>query len=212
MTRALFAALAMLFCASAVPAQDMPLSQILIDGEGWVSVDAPKRKTDARIAFTASGFRGVRWNTQRNEKAVYFGFPGDRRSPSRYPIPLVEPAGLAFSPDGGTLFVADAGGTAVWAFRMANGEPLTGAPYCPLRLGRGKKSSEAAGLTVDTDGRIYAATPLGIQVFDPTGRMCGVLHAPEAGKMGMLKFEDDRLCVWVGEGKYARKLNASAVK
>ena len=43
------------------------------------------------------------------------------------------------------------------------------------------------------DGRIYAATEIGVQVFDPTGRLCGVLtparaaprsaYAPEATRL-----------------------------
>lgn len=207
MTRPWLGVLTLLAGSSVVCAQDMPLSQILIDGEGWVKVEGQKPRQQQGVAYTASGFVGWRWNTRRNDKAVYFGFPGDRRDPTRFSIPLIEPTGLAFSPDGTTLFVADAGGTAVWAFRMANHQPQCGAPYCPLRLGRGKKTSEATGLTVDKDGRIYVATPLGIQVFDPTGRLCGVMHAPAPGQLGNLRFESDRLSVWAGVTLYSRKLN-----
>jgi sugar lactone lactonase YvrE len=212
MIRMILTALVTLVVASAARAQDMPLSQILIDGEGWKKVEEKKPMAQAGIAYTAGTGHGWRWNTRPGDKAVYFGYPGDSASNKRYSIPLAEPAGLTFSPDGGTLFVADAGGTYVWAFRMSNYEPVSGAPYCPLRLARGKKTSEATGLTTDRDGRIYAATPLGIQVFDPTGRLCGVMHAPDAGKLEFLAFEEDRLRVWVGDVKYARKLNTGEEK
>ncbi|HJZ56130.1 MAG TPA: hypothetical protein VKE74_14275, partial [Gemmataceae bacterium] len=68
------------------------------------------------------------------------------------------------------------------------------------------------GLRVDKDGRIYAATPLGVQVFDPTGRLCGVMHAPAPGTMHDLTFEGDQLTVWVGDVKYARRLKTTGVK
>ena len=31
----------------------------------------------------------------------------------------------------------------------------------------------------DTLGRFYVTTALGVQVFDPTGRLCGVLNKPQ---------------------------------
>ena len=33
-------------------------------------------------------------------------------------------------------------------------------------------------MTSDTLGRYYVTTALGVQVFDPTGRLCGVLDKP----------------------------------
>ena len=69
----------------------------------------------------------------------------------------------------------------------------------------------ASGLTTDKDGRIYAATSVGIQVFDPTGRLCGVITAPGPGAEH-LRFEGDQLTAWVGETKYARKLKTTGVK
>ena len=69
-------------------------------------------------------------------------------------------------------------------------------------------------LTADKDGRIYAATTLGIQVFDPTGRLCGVMAAPTAGAsiVDHLRFEGDTLTVWIDNDKYQRKLNTQGVK
>jgi len=60
---------------------------------------------------------------------------------------------------------------------------------------------------VDAQGRIYAGTTLGIQVFDPTGRLCGVLALPAEGEPEHLGWEGeskDRLVVWIGDKKYAR--------
>ena len=92
------------------------------------------------------------------------------------------------------------------------GEPISRAPYAPLRLGIGAKDTEVTSLTTDRDGRIYAATPVGIQVFDPTGRLCGVVQPPAAGKTEHLAFDGDQLTVWVGEVKYSRMLRTKGVK
>ena len=41
----------------------------------------------------------------------------------------------------------------------------------PLRSG-------ADGMTVDTEGFLYVATKLGIQIVDPAGRTVGILQKP----------------------------------
>ena len=69
-------------------------------------------------------------------------------------------------------------------------------------------TTDVSSLTVDMAGRIYAATPLGVQVFDPTGRLSGVLLPPARGEMKLLGWEKDVLVVWIGERKYTRKMNA----
>jgi enterochelin esterase family protein len=84
-------------------------------------------------------------------------------------------------------------------------------PYAPLRVKRGEKSIDVLGLTTDKDGRIYAATEIGVQVFDPTGRLCGVMTTPK-GKAEWFVFEGDTLTLWIGETKYARKLRTAGVK
>ena len=34
-------------------------------------------------------------------------------------------------------------------------------------------------MAVDTKGRYYITSALGVQIFDPTGRLCGVLPKPD---------------------------------
>ena len=41
-----------------------------------------------------------------------------------------------------------------------------------------KKESGGDGMTSDETGRYFVATALGVQVFDPTGRPCGVVPGP----------------------------------
>src|SRR5262249_33093459 len=92
------------------------------------------------------------------------------------------PTGLVFWADGGTLVVGSATAPSLWAFRVhKDGSLDAGERYYPIRT-RPKQPSGTAGLTIDRDGRLYAATSLGVQVFDPTGRMSGVLLPANPGK------------------------------
>jgi sugar lactone lactonase YvrE len=63
-------------------------------------------------------------------------------------------------------------------------------------------------LTVDKDGRLYAASALGVQIFDTTGRMSGVLLQPARAAATALTFggpDHDRLYAAFGGQVYFRK-------
>jgi gluconolactonase len=68
-----------------------------------------------------------------------------------------------------------------------------------------------AGLTVDGDRRLYAATREGVQVFDPTGRLCGVLLKPLPQPVTAVAFGGagrDRLFIACGDRLFVRKTKA----
>lgn len=105
---------------------------------------------------------------------------------------LAAPNGITLSPDQGTLAASEYRGGNVWAFRIEPDGSLSGrAPYMTMRrpidykgafkFNDGpplKKESGGDGMTSDETGRYYVATALGVQVFDPTGRHCGVVPGP----------------------------------
>ena len=165
-------------------AQDMPLSQVLIEGEGWKEVPRSSAVFRPRLAVHAPGI----------EHATY----------------------QVYSPLAGTWFIGSSTGKYVWAFRGEKDGSLTaGQPYCSLRVPRGQSDMPVTALTLDADGRIYASTPLGVQIFDPTGRLCGVLTNPSreplidvnlAGPEGNLLFVADKNNVYVRKVK-ARGVN-----
>ena len=109
---------------------------------------------------------------------------------------ITKPNGIALSPDQGTLAVSDMGGENTWTFRVeADGSLSAKAPYMAMRMPidpEGKSESGKAppvksasggdGMTTDAAGRYYVTSALGVQVFDPTGRMCGVLPKPQLDK------------------------------
>ncbi|MCA9061608.1 MAG: SMP-30/gluconolactonase/LRE family protein [Planctomycetaceae bacterium] len=99
------------------------------------------------------------------------------------------PNGIALSTDAGTLAVSDYGGEFTWTFRV-NAEGILDAkmPTMPMRLpidpeGEFKfneappyrTAAKGDGMAVDKAGRYYVTSEPGVQIFDPTGRPCGVL-------------------------------------
>ena len=94
---------------------------------------------------------------------------------------LVRPNGITLSPDQGTLVVSDHGAKHVWAFRIeADGGLSHAQPYMTLRTPNTDPSrSRGDGATTDAYGRYYITSAVGIQMYDPTGRLGGVIAKPQ---------------------------------
>jgi enterochelin esterase family protein len=89
------------------------------------------------------------------------------------------PNGLTLSPDQGTLAVSEYRGTNVWVYRVgAEGGLDAGARYMNLQVPIGRPDSGGDGSTTDAEGRYYVTCHAGIQMFDSTGRLGGVLAKP----------------------------------
>ncbi len=106
------------------------------------------------------------------------------------------PNGIVLSGDGGTLAVSDYKGEHVWTFRVNADASLDAKmPTMTLRLPIDPKgefksaepppyqsASKGDGMATDKSSRYYVTSALGIQIFDPTGRHCGVLAKPNEAK------------------------------
>ena len=137
---------------------------------------------------------------------------------------ISRPNGITLSGDGGTLAVSDSGGQYTWTFRVnPDGTLDAKMPTMTLRLPIDRSgefsfnqpppylpASRGDGMAVDRAGRYYVTSDLGVQIFDPTGRLCGVLPKPNATKpltSCVLAGPDrDRLYVTNGSTVYRRKL------
>jgi gluconolactonase len=88
---------------------------------------------------------------------------------------LVEPGGLALSPDGEVLYVSDPRGNRLLAIqaREDGGEARVFAT-----LAAGPRSGIPLGMAVDRHGNLYAGGPGGVWVLDPHGQALGVLRHP----------------------------------
>ena len=74
-------------------------------------------------------------------------------------------------------------------------------------------ASGGDGMASDTAGRYYVATALGVQVFDPTGRLCGVLPKPQLARSltscALAGPAREFLYVTNGDRVYRRKVQAT---
>lgn len=135
-----------------------------------------------------------------------------------------KPNGIAISNDGGTLAVSDYGGTHTWTFRVNSGAVLDAKmPTMPMRLRINPKgefkfnqpppyfnNSKGDGMAVDKAGRYYVTSDVGVQIFDPTGRPCGVLPKVDNGQplTTCMLAGSDHSTLYIAHGKkiYRRKV------
>jgi len=195
----------LVIAASLAAAQDMPLLEILKPGEEWKQYDGALPSQAA-----ASKQIDLRAVPRQYIKELF----GDQ---------FKEPTCAVRTLSGSTMLVADAADRYVWAFAIGKDGVVVkdkGDRYCRLRV-RGddrRKSTTApeayradpSAMTVDGANRIYVATNLGIQVFDPTGRLCGVFEAP--GRVTEMAFDGDRLFARVGDKIYVQRMLAVGAK
>ncbi|MDO8541481.1 MAG: SMP-30/gluconolactonase/LRE family protein [Opitutaceae bacterium] len=140
---------------------------------------------------------------------------------------IAAPNGITLSPDQGTLAVSEHQGQFVWTFRInPDGTLDAKAPYMTMRRPIDPKGefkphepppylprASGDGMTSDTLGRTYVTTALGVQVFDPTGRLCGVIDKPQPEK-GLTSIvlagpQRDLLYVTNGDKIFRRKVQAT---
>lgn len=109
---------------------------------------------------------------------------------------IAAPNGITLSPDQGTLAVSDSRGGNVWTFRVeADGSLGAKAPTMTMRRPVDPKgefkfnepppllaASGGDGMISDETGRFFVTSTLGVQVFDPTSRECGLLPKPQRDK------------------------------
>jgi gluconolactonase len=87
--------------------------------------------------------------------------------------------GLAFSPDGLWLFVAQAASHLGLSFRVyPDGQLDAGEPFYDFAVPASMEGSGAGSMAMDDSGRAYVATPMGVQVFDRNGRVAAILPLP----------------------------------
>ncbi|MFM9961683.1 MAG: SMP-30/gluconolactonase/LRE family protein, partial [Planctomycetaceae bacterium] len=128
---------------------------------------------------------------------------------------IARPNGIALSPDRTLLYVADTRGQFVYSFQaQPDGSLKFKQPFFHLHLPHGKTDSGADGMAVDTDGRLYVATHMGVQVCDQPGRVNLIISKPQNAWLSNVKFggrELSELYATCGDKVFKRKLNAKGV-
>jgi gluconolactonase len=160
------------------------------DGRLYACTQGPKRQVVA-ITLPSKEITALADNVQPNDLIVsakgfvYFtetpkgqvtGIDVKARKVFTAATNLNAPNGIALSPNGGTLAVSEYKGSNVWIYRVGSDGTLSaGAPYMTLRTPPGRPESAGDGMTTDSVGRYYVTSAIGIQMFDVTGRMGGVI-------------------------------------
>jgi sugar lactone lactonase YvrE len=154
----------------------------------------------------------VYWTDMGNKQVWMAAGKGDKKVVD---TGIDRPNGIILWPDQRTLVVSEFGGPYAWTFRIEKDGSLSArSPYYRLRTPHMKKESQADGMTVDGAGRLYVATATGLQVFDPIGRMSGVLLKPQAKFLSNVCFggpKFDTLYVTCQDKVYCRKVKAEGL-
>jgi hypothetical protein len=245
MKRFLIAAAALLCAPATGSAQDIPLSKILVEGEGWkvAAKDLPgvtflhgdsegsivvvREKTVGKITsqgqFVDKQPPRPPYGSSHSEVVVlpigWYSLKGRKLQNSEKDALNLEqlsaPTCLVSWPSQHQLVIGDAGGDYLWTARIGKNGELSGLDrYYSLRTKPGDKGSGVKAMVMDAGNLLYAATPLGVQVFDPTGRLCGVILPPAKDEMTAITIggeKGDTLFVAAGDKVYSRKIQGKAV-
>lgn len=128
---------------------------------------------------------------------------------------IEKPNGIIVSPDQTLLTVADTSGRFTWSFQIQpDGSLAHKQTYGHLHVPDDTHQSGADGMAVDSEGRLYVASRVGLQVLDQLGRVHLILNKPGEGWLSNVVFggpERDTLYATCGEGIYKRRIKARGV-
>lgn len=169
-------------------------SSLCIGAEGQLYASEPEHRRivaytpDGKRKIVAQGItadaiaiskRGILYFTDEHHHAL--GLVDTNGHIRSIPIvdDLVRPAAIALSPDQAMLVVTDAQSRFSWSFQIAaDGSLINGEPFFRLEMPESGWNSRVSGAKEDLDGRIYFATPLGIQICEANGRVSTILNSP----------------------------------
>lgn len=99
------------------------------------------------------------------------------------------PRGVRASNTNPLLAIADSRTPWVWSFQIGrDGSLLNGRQFCRLETGSGATEVDSGGMAFDSEGFLYVATKLGVQVCDPKGRIRAIVPPPGSGGLSNVFF------------------------
>ena len=135
--------------------------------------------------------------------AVYYVAPGSK-APVKVAEGIRRPNGILLSRDENTRYVNDTQGEYLLAFDVQADGTLTNrrnfAKYQGAATGPNGVTSGADGLAVDEQGRVYAATSAGVEVFDEKGAHLGTIPLSRAPQNLAFAGKDKKTLYIVGRG------------
>jgi len=126
------------------------------------------------------------------------------------------PNGITLSADQSRLMVSESGGDKIWSFAIQPDGGLSDKKVFATMQAPTTKPGIAGGdgMTVDTTGRVYVTSALGVQIFSPEGELLGILPKPKEGPMTSCGFGGKDLAylhITCGDTIYRRKTQATGV-
>ncbi|HEY5253175.1 MAG TPA: SMP-30/gluconolactonase/LRE family protein [Acidobacteriaceae bacterium] len=121
------------------------------------------------------------------------------------------PSGISLSPDGLWLCAAESKGHHGYSYRVQpNGELQWGEPYYWFHVPDTANDSGVTQVCMDRDGYAYAATRMGVQIFDRNGRVRAILPITGHQLAGICFGDADMQTLYVstGDAIYRRKLKS----
>jgi gluconolactonase len=187
--------------------------QIVSFGPGGDEKVLAKDVDAASLAVTA---RGTVYFTDPEHKTIgYIDAAGKMRTVYDQGE-IASPSGLALSPDQAILIVTDAQARHSWSFQiLADGSLANGEPFYRLEVPETGWMSGVSGVAEDSQGQVYFATPLGIQICEANGRVSQILNSPTPGAITNILFggqNADWLYVTTSGGVYRRPLKVTGAK
>jgi gluconolactonase len=128
---------------------------------------------------------------------------------------IESPNGVLFSPDQTLLYVSDYVGQLTWSFQIQpDGSLAHKQRYFYLHIPDAATRSGADGMAADADGRVYIATPLGVQVLDQLGRVQAIIPAPLTASLSNVEFGGpnmDEMFITNGDKVFKRKTKVKGI-
>lgn len=162
------------------------------------------------LAVTHAG--EIYFTDHRNKKVWFINAKHEKRLADEG---IAFPNGIRLTPDQAFLLVDDTKGQFVYSFRIEPDGSLTDKQrYFDLHMVDGSMQSGADGMTLDTTGRVYVTTEMGVQICDQPGRVNGIIPKPARTGMPAVAFggaKRDELYVACGDKLFKRKTKVTGV-
>jgi sugar lactone lactonase YvrE/enterochelin esterase-like enzyme len=175
------------------------------DGKSTVIADGFKGN-DLVVRHDGSLYATAPFKTPNNSEVWYVSPQGERKIVD---TGLKFANGLCCSPDQSLLYVADSRSHWVYSYQIQpDGSLQHKQKYFHLHVRDVDEDSGVDGLRTDRDGRLWAATRMGLQVCDQAGRVNCIIPTPD-GKLANLTFggaDFDTIYACCGDRVYRRKV------
>jgi gluconolactonase len=156
-------------------------------------------------------FSDPTWGTQTQDKqAIYYLKPSGECI--RISGDFQKPNGNCLSPDGKLLYVDDSNDKNVSVFDVQpDGTAINKRVFCVLKVNTGAVSG-ADGMKVDSEGTLYIASAVGIQVFDKNGTSKKIISVPETSTNVAFGGNDWKtLFITAGRGLYSMQVDVAGI-